>query len=231
VAERFLESLTPEQRTQMPTLVNLVNTAYETAATQTQQQILEANNEDTREQMRAAEASQLYDDIMQGAVSSDVLPARLETYGEVAADTRQAEINDDIQEAIWAQARLLGLQQIPGDVINRAAAANSWGEALQTYSDYFIRTAYDAGVNAGQGRTGSAQQADAVVDRERIRAEYLAELQSAGRLKSSSPPSLGESAGVAGGGFTPSAYQAALDRGEDVNPDQIDAMTRQYVSL
>jgi len=102
VAERFLESLSPEQRTQMPTLVNLVNTAYETASQQTQQQFIENQNEETREQWRATEASQLYDDIMQGAVSSDVLPTRLETYGEVAADTRQAEINDDIQDAIWA---------------------------------------------------------------------------------------------------------------------------------
>ncbi len=138
---------------------------------------------------------------MQGAVPADVLEARLSSYGEVAADTRQAEINDDIQESIWAQARLLGIQQIPGDVVNRAAAADSWGAALSTYSDYFIREAYNRGLNDQQGKSAKAEQVDAVAEKARIRAEYLAELQGEGRLKSSSPPSLGESAGSGGGAF------------------------------
>lgn len=50
VAERYLNTLSPEQRLQLPTVIGLVNSAYEQGGEHREQQIVDTTNEQTRAQ-------------------------------------------------------------------------------------------------------------------------------------------------------------------------------------
>lgn len=196
VAERFLATLTDQERANLPTVNQMVNNAANWAAQQTQQALTSEQNEDTRNAELVNDANALYGDIVNQALTADQLTDRLSTYADVAADTRQSELNDDIQESIWASARLLGLKQIPGDVAAAAANADGWGAAIHVYNEYFLGTAYNAGVEAGKRQSGDTAKADAAVEKARLRDEIIAELTAEGRIRSDVPPSLG--GGVSG---------------------------------
>ena len=231
VAERILSGLSPEERAALPTVSQLVNQAAAWSAEQTQAQITDASNDETRHTQLEQSATALYDDIVASNLSAEQLQERLGDYAEHNADVRQAELNDDIQEAIWAGARALGLKQLPANVVSAAANADGWGGALQVYQHYMLQTAYGAGIEYQKTQGESSTKADAAADRARLTDEIKADLIKEGWRQPGIPPALGETAAVSGGGLTPDEYKRRNEQGADVDHDQIDAMTRQYVSL
>lgn len=230
-ATAILEGLTPEQRLALPAVMQIANEAELRAAQLTEQRITEQSNEDTRSTELVSSANALYDDIVNSNLTADQLTERMSDYADVAADTRQSEINDDIQASIWASARLVGVTQIPAEVANQAANADGWGGALNVYNHYFLAAAYNKGKEDQATLAGTAANGAAAIDKARLTDEIMAELRAAGRLRDDVPPVLSDGAPTSSGGFGAAEYKRKLEAGEQLTPDQIDAMTASYVSL
>ncbi len=231
-AAAFLETLTPEQRLSLPAVMQIANGVHEAAVTRTTQQLSEQTNDQQREEYLVDSANDLYDDIMNGRVESgDALTGRMEEYAEVAGDTRQSELNSDVQAAIFAVAQRAGIKTIPAEVVQIAGNAETWYDSLTTYFGYMVEHAKLSGNAGGKAEAERASKGSEALDRARLTDEITAELKAKGWREPGVPPSLGEGTQFSSGGFDANEYKRRLESGEPIDPEQVDALGRQYAAM
>ena len=183
VLERMLSTLTPEQRANLAPVREIADWQASNAVQQALQQTQQISEAEQRMESLIGEANVLYDDILNGNVDADSLPARLSDYAEVAAFTRQSEIGEEIRQAIEGVATSMGLRELPGQVVQAASQANGYGPTLATYMNYLINTAYQAGQGVGVSNTQKSVKADQAASEARMRNKVLGELAKEKRIK------------------------------------------------
>ena len=220
VLESWIGNLTPQERAALAPVNELLT---QVAATERQRGAEQATrqtvDQSAREQLQQA-ARSFVERIR------PIVGDQLDVNGEVdnIVNHAQAQIASQVTQGLVAVMNQGGIKQIPQAILDQAAKAENAYQATVLYANFLARTAYQQGLQAGEGKGKEASKKDDAANEVVWRQKHLAELDKAGRLKGTVPPAIGN--GVpAGSGLTPNAYKTALEKGDLPSEADIDAMT------
>jgi hypothetical protein len=195
--EGWLAELPYEERVKLGPIADVDNRARQSAGAQARTQLERQTEAESRE-ARAAEAFQTLSSRWQAnQIPPSRIPEELESYRQVAADTQTQEHREQLWGVITTQMTRMGIDQIPPEVLTAARGERTLAGGVGHYLTFMLTRAFEVGQGAGQKGLEATTKADATANRERIKADYFAELKEKGLIRDDAPPTFG---GRDGGG-------------------------------
>ncbi len=215
VVQRAIESLTPEERNNLPIVQETARTVQQT----TQQQVQHQSQAEQQAAIRDAELQQAASEV------KDSLKVNLHPDSELDIDhlidgivvpAAQAAYHDmmaaNIEEGLKAVMNYLGIQEIPAAAIQAIDACTDYAGVIAVYCKMMAEKGFDLGVIAQKGNADKTSAADKAALTARYKSWGIAQAAKDGRLRisrddeglyaellNSAPPALGSGAVMAGG--------------------------------
>lgn len=181
VVNRMLEGLSPEERAKLPAVSPLLEgTAAAAARRGRESAVVESATENA--ETRIASVRERLSPLLAG----HDLDADLNEVQEAAREQIGAHLSNGLMNVLGS----MHVTELPQDVLERAAAADNYGQSFQIYASYIRDKAYSDGVAQGKTQNDVAGKADLSIEKARWRDEHLAELAKSGRLRDETPPAI-----------------------------------------